>query len=672
MFVLFTPPTARGKDFLLYNELFAKGLHCLVLRMPKASCQEYEDALLHIEPQYRKRIIICDHYHLIKKVGLGGAHLRKEQRYLYDEVRGYTDRVTTSTHSFEELSSLPFTPTFAFLSPIYNSICKIGYKPVITLDECPVHLAALPFPVVALGGIAPDKVKEALTYGFAGVAAMGYFYDRIDRMAEAFASFPPPSVLSVAGHDPTSGAGYVADALNMEALGVYPLTIPAALTVQHEMQFVASFATNIGRLIRSIRHLFEWHRCKVGKIGLAGSFYDVLQIAKALREEHFTTLVWDPVLKPTKGIARLHTQPSEELMKELCSYITLITPNESEAMHLFGSTDIAVLQSKALELNVSILLTGRTPASGAKMVEDCLIESDGSLSFFRVPRASCDKHGTGCVLSTCIASRLAQGYSLQEACRDAQWYTEELIHSDSGLLIRRNHLFSLRKQSALRTHHIQYITQSKDKESIVEEVRKVLAGGVRWVQLRMKQATHSERVSVARSLLLEMESYENSTLIIDDDVEAVLETGAHGVHLGSEDMSPSEARKHLGPNRIIGGTCHNEEDLNRLALQGVDYIGVGPLRHTETKQNLSALLGVEGIAALCEKNAQLPFPMPIVAIGGVVLSDVEPLSKLPHVVGVAVSGAIHRSENVLTHASQFVSASAEAWNVPRVREEKKE
>lgn len=661
MFVLFTPPTLRGgNETARYNPLFEKGLHCLVLRLDSASKRDYEEAILGIAPQYRTRVIICDHFELVLEAGLGGAHLNKAKRILYPEVSKLTWRITTSTHSFEELQSLPFRPTFAFLSPVYDSICKIGYKGGIALDRCPEELAKVNFPVVALGGITPELIKEVLTYRFAGAAAMGYFYERHDALLEAFLRFSPPSVLSIAGHDPTSGAGIVADALNIEYLGGYPLTIPAVSTIQHEMQFICSYPVELQRIRRTLRHLYEWHRCQVAKIGLMGGLREVAEVAQCLRDEHVREIVWDPVVKPTKGVIKLHDAPDAPLLQKIAKSITVLTPNEAEAVFLFGDARPETLLEASASLNVSILLTGRKSIFLPKAIEDTLYQPDGTITHFRVPRVSLDKHGTGCALSSAIAVRLAQGYDLRQACQEAQWYVAELINSDSGLLARRSGIFGERKARSLRSFRLQYITDNQEDDEIIRKVEKALHAGIRWIQLRMKSATHEECVAVAKRIMLRMEPYDEATLIINDNVEAVLESNAHGVHLGLKDLSPVEARRMLGPNRIIGGTCNTVEDLRQRALEGVDYVGVGPFGMTHTKTQLSSLLGVEGLMQLMSCAASIPHSFPLVAIGGIEAGDL-PLLQSTGISGVALSGAINRAEDPYEAAKALYEQAKLLW-----------
>ena len=144
---------------------------------------------------------------------------------------------------------------------------------------------------------------------------------------------------------------------------------------------------------------------------------------------------------------------------------------------------------------------------------------------------------------------------------------------------------------------IQFITNYHDDISLTEQTEYVLEAGCRWVQLRLKGADDAEIYMVGKALRQLCDRYE-ATLILDDVVRMVPVIGADGVHLGKQDMPVDEARKLLGPDKIIGGTANTFEDVKRLAQQGANYIGCGPFRFTTTKKNLSPLLGAEGEAGV--------------------------------------------------------------------------
>lgn len=189
---------------------------------------------------------------------------------------------------------------------------------------------------------------------------------------------------------------------------------------------------------------------------------------------------------------------------------------------------------------------------------------------------------------------------------------------------------------------LQFITDSPTAECTVAQAMQALDGGCRWVQVRMKGAPDRDVEAAVRALLPHTRTL-GATLIVDDRVDVVSRTGADGVHLGKDDMPPAEARAILGPGSIIGSTVNTLADIERLPLDLIDYLGMGPYRFTTTKKRLAPVLGLDGyreaMAALRRQSA-----IPVVAIGGITLDDVVPLLATG-VTGVAVSGAISRADN---------------------------
>lgn len=199
---------------------------------------------------------------------------------------------------------------------------------------------------------------------------------------------------------------------------------------------------------------------------------------------------------------------------------------------------------------------------------------------------------------------------------------------------------------------IQFITNYHDDISLTEQTEYVLEAGCRWVQLRLKGADDAEIYMVGKALRQLCDRYE-ATLILDDVVRMVPVIGADGVHLGKQDMPVDEARKLLGPDKIIGGTANTFEDVKRLAQQGANYIGCGPFRFTTTKKNLSPLLGLEGYAAILEQMRQQQIDLPLIAIGGITVEDVPDLIDLG-VSGIAISGAILEAKKPEVMMRKFI------------------
>lgn len=189
----------------------------------------------------------------------------------------------------------------------------------------------------------------------------------------------------------------------------------------------------------------------------------------------------------------------------------------------------------------------------------------------------------------------------------------------------------------------QYISHYTPSIEYVDGIRMALEGGCKWVQLRMKDVPEEEVLACAKEALPLCRQH-GAKFILDDHVELVETAGADGVHLGKNDMPVDEARKILGPDKIIGGTANTIDDIIRLHRQGADYIGCGPFRFTTTKKKLSPVLGLEGYRDIVLKMRENGIDLPIVAIGGITVDDI-PAIMGTGVTGIALSGAILNAED---------------------------
>lgn len=200
---------------------------------------------------------------------------------------------------------------------------------------------------------------------------------------------------------------------------------------------------------------------------------------------------------------------------------------------------------------------------------------------------------------------------------------------------------------------LQFITHRNDRFACeAAGVEKVLQGGCRWVQLRMKDATLPQIMQQGRVVAGLCRSY-GATFILDDHVELVEALGADGVHLGKNDMPVREARALLGPGKIIGATANSFDDIKRAVDDGADYIGLGPFRFTTTKAKLSPVLGLEGYADIMQKCRCEGINIPIVAIGGILADDMASIMATG-VSGVAVSGAILNADDPIAETKKFL------------------
>ena len=205
---------------------------------------------------------------------------------------------------------------------------------------------------------------------------------------------------------------------------------------------------------------------------------------------------------------------------------------------------------------------------------------------------------------------------------------------------------------------VQFITHYTDRYTYLDSVRIALEGGCRWIQLRMKEVSSEEIISIAQEAMAMCRKH-GATFIIDDHVELVKQLKADGVHLGKNDRLISEARRILGKDFIIGGTANTFEDVRMHAEAGADYIGCGPFRFTTTKKNLSPVLGLEGYTDIVSKMKAEGINLPIVAIGGITKEDIPSLMKTG-INGIALSGSILRAENPIEEMKEIITI-IESW-----------
>ena len=191
---------------------------------------------------------------------------------------------------------------------------------------------------------------------------------------------------------------------------------------------------------------------------------------------------------------------------------------------------------------------------------------------------------------------------------------------------------------SLERFQLQFISHQNEKLTYLDGIREALAGGCKWIQLRMKGATDEEVRPIAQKVK-EWCKEQNATFLIDDRVQLVKELQVDGVHLGKNDMPIAEARKILGDDFIIGGTANTFEDIKAHYEAGADYIGCGPFRFTTTKEKLSPILGLEGYREILPTLKAEDADSPIVAIGGITKEDIPEIMKTG-VNGIALSGSI--------------------------------
>lgn len=176
-------------------------------------------------------------------------------------------------------------------------------------------------------------------------------------------------------------------------------------------------------------------------------------------------------------------------------------------------------------------------------------------------------------------------------------------------------------------------------------VEQALSGGATMIQLRDKEVDFDTLCKEADSLLKICQKY-NAPLIINDNADVVIKTGADGVHLGQNDMELAKAREILGKDKIIGGSARTIELAKKAEQSGADYIGCGAVFGTLTKAD-AKYIGTQRLKEICTSLS-----IPVVAIGGVNAGNISQLEGCK-ISGMAVVSALFGAENVYTSAQKL-------------------
>ena len=232
-------------------------------------------------------------------------------------------------------------------------------------------------------------------------------------------------VLTIAGSDSSGGAGIQADLKTMTCLGVYGMSAITALTAQNTMGVDEVVETSLDMLEAQIDSCLNDIKADAVKIGMLPSAEQVLVVARKLREYKMKNIVVDPVMVATSGSKLLSDDAISTLTQELIPLADIITPNIPEAEVLSGMTitteDDMVEAAKSIyeSLGCAVLCKGGHQVNDAN---DLLYSADGPVWFKGKRIDNPNTHGTGCTLSSAIASNLAKGKTLEESVKAAKDY----------------------------------------------------------------------------------------------------------------------------------------------------------------------------------------------------------------------------------------------------------
>ena len=250
------------------------------------------------------------------------------------------------------------------------------------------------------------------------------------------------NVLTIAGSDPSGGAGIQADLKTFAALQVYGCAVITALTAQNTVAVPAVFSVPPDFVRRQIDVLFADVTIHAVKIGMLGTASVIREVADALRTHRPEVVVLDPVLRASTGAPLLDADACSALLEELLPLASVVTPNAQETGMLLGALpprSIAEAGAAARALTVrgarAVLVTGGHVGENATCVD--VLDDGTSTHEFGVPRVSgaASTHGTGCTLSSAIAALMARGAGLPQACAEAQAFVATSIRQGAALRV---------------------------------------------------------------------------------------------------------------------------------------------------------------------------------------------------------------------------------------------
>ena len=242
--------------------------------------------------------------------------------------------------------------------------------------------------------------------------------------------------LSIAGSDPSGGAGIQADLKTMTVNGVYAMCAITALTVQNTLGVTNILEVGPEFLGQQIDAVFQDIRPDAVKVGMVSSAGLIRVIAQKLRQYGAQNVVVDPVMVSTSGHRLMDKNAEQTLQKELFPLAEIITPNIPEAEVLTGLqiTNAESMEEAAHRLyesyHISVLLKGGHRINDAN---DLLYTKGHSIWLHGERINNPNTHGTGCTLSSAIASNLARGFSLEDSVRRSKQYLTDALKTQLDL-----------------------------------------------------------------------------------------------------------------------------------------------------------------------------------------------------------------------------------------------
>jgi hydroxymethylpyrimidine kinase/phosphomethylpyrimidine kinase len=246
-------------------------------------------------------------------------------------------------------------------------------------------------------------------------------------------SNPPPVALTIAGFDPSGGAGVIADVKTFNAFGCFATAAVTSLTYQNTTGVFGAAHQTAEAVRAQVLPVVEDFRVDGAKTGMLPTREVILEVARLFRETslRLPAPVVDPVVRSTSGYDLIDDAALDALKSELLPLARLLTPNIPEAERITGEPirdeeEMRLAARRMREMGARAVLVKGGHLAGGEAID--VLDDDGRVHIFRAARIeTTSTHGTGCTLAAAIAACLARGLTLEEATRAAKRFVTEAI-----------------------------------------------------------------------------------------------------------------------------------------------------------------------------------------------------------------------------------------------------
>jgi hydroxymethylpyrimidine/phosphomethylpyrimidine kinase len=240
-----------------------------------------------------------------------------------------------------------------------------------------------------------------------------------------------PYVLSIAGYDPSGGAGVLADIKTFEACKTLGLAVTTAITYQSEDRFHGLHWLSDEQVKQQLEVLLNRYKIQFVKTGLVSSLESLEMITDVLlQNDPSAKIIWDPVFSASAGFV-FHPEVDTARVEQICQKLYMITPNRNEIAKLYPGINAEEAAQK-LAKHCLVYLKGGHDAS--RPGRDLLYKGGNTEAYNPKALSAYSKHGTGCILSSAITAELAKGTPLRKACLKAKEYVTKVLFSNKTLL----------------------------------------------------------------------------------------------------------------------------------------------------------------------------------------------------------------------------------------------